>query len=140
MFYVLSKFFQNCIDRVIFKYILTRRFAILSLIGIAVVASFSNGGRKNHSLLRSEYKLMVDAIQLGSDVSEFRLQILESIPNVNTEGSIGVTALMEAARVGNLDFVDVLICHCAEVNNSDSEGSTALIVAATKGIKQSLIC
>ena len=57
--------------------------------------------------------------------------LLSAGADVNAvSGSLGCVPLVDAARVGDLDMVQLLVKHAAKVNGKDSKGATALFWAA----------
>jgi ankyrin repeat protein len=60
-------------------------------------------------------------------------QLLSSGAKVNHATADGTTALLEAARKGRADFVDMLIQNGADINAKNERGETALITAAQMG-------
>jgi ankyrin repeat protein len=59
--------------------------------------------------------------------------LLDHGANVNGRSAAGRTALMEAAKWGNLEMVRLLVGRGADVNSTDRFGSTALMEAAGEG-------
>ena len=60
-------------------------------------------------------------------------ELLKRGASVDQQGSLGVTALMEAAGYGRHSIVLVLLQHSANPNLQSSSGTTALMLAADRG-------
>ena len=67
------------------------------------------------------------------DLDEIVYLFFEGIPNVNVEGSNGVTSLILASQQGKLDVVAFLLNKGARVNDVMTDGKTALLMACRNG-------
>lgn len=65
-----------------------------------------------------------------NDVNKFRQLIKESNVNPNLRDKKGWTAILRAAKCGQVDVVDWLITAKADINTVNNEGSSALMKAA----------
>lgn len=66
----------------------------------------------------------------GEETFEIFDALMEAHADVNARDQYGQTALMEASRLGRLDFVKRLVKAGADVNGGDQYGHTALMNAA----------
>jgi ankyrin repeat protein len=78
--------------------------------------------------------LIVASGQLNEDALEICKILIKRGAQVSAKSSNGSTALLEAARVGNVDVARTLIqVGMANISDADSDGNTALHIAALEG-------
>ena len=73
-----------------------------------------------------------DAIKQG-DVETIRALLRQSVDDIDARNRYGQTALMLAAHAGNLDIVETLIEHGANLNVTAKFGLSALMLSIVAG-------
>lgn len=92
-------------------------------------------------LNRPEGKLptnMTCNVILGQDIECMEMLLMRGIDPNHHDGYLKCSMLAFACMNERIEMVKMLIRHCADLENKDSEGKTPLILAAYHGRKESI--
>jgi len=96
-----------------------------------VVKAIQDGANVNGVLSNGSMPLF--AAFSKPKAKEIILALIQNGVDINATMASGWTALMEAAKRGDVDIVNILLEKGANINATDNVGSTAIKVAAKKG-------
>lgn len=89
------------------------------------------------SLERHEIYTTMESAAMHDDITGVKMLHEEfNVPVNEVNSATGTTPLMVAVREGNLNTVDYLVTHGADLSVTDKSGSSLLIIATQKGHKE----